>query len=113
MLKKIVTHDTGSKYFMDNLTVNINCAAPGCKSYVIGWRAGPDSGCHFPSNVVAMAAGYEHCLFLKEDSAVAACGSYYPGDVLITIPDGLTNMLAVSGGDAHSLALKSDGSVVA
>src|SRR5438128_1237042 len=62
-----------------------------------------------------MAAGYQHCLFLKEDSTVAACGSYHTnyGDVPITIPDGLTNMLAVSGGDSHSLALKSDGSVVA
>src|SRR5205823_7626431 len=88
----------GSRYFMDNVTVNINCAAPACKSYVVGWGGGFRGGFHFPSNVVAMAAGYQHCLFLKEDSTVAVCGSYYPGDVPITIPDGLTNILAVSSG---------------
>src|SRR5438552_12967325 len=99
---------------MDNLTVNIECAAPACKNYVIGWGA-IGSDCHFPSNVVAMAAGYEHCLLLKEDSTIAAYGSYCLNhtNVPITIPDGLTNMLAVSGGDSHSLALRSDRTVVA
>ncbi len=106
----------GSRYFLDNLTVNINCAAPACKNYVVGWGGGLSSDCHFPSNVVAMAAGYEHWLFLKEDTTVAACGSYYSydsGDVPITIPEGLTNMIAVSGGDSHSLVLKADGTVLA
>ena len=32
---------------------------------------------------------------------------------LLTLPPGLTNVVAIAGGDAHSLALKSDGTVVA
>ena len=103
---------TGSTYFMDNLTVNVGCVSPACKNYVIGWGAGLTLNCHFPTNVVALAAGYQHCLFLKEDGTISACGSYLSSGPVI-VPDGLTNILAISGGDCHSLALKADGVVVA
>jgi hypothetical protein len=89
-------------FLMDNATVNIDCAGV-CKNYVTAW--GCDPVCPYPSNLVAIAAGQGHILFLKEDSTVAACG--------MTVPDGLTNVIAVSGGDSFSLALKSDGTVVA
>ena len=84
---------------------------------VIGW-CGTNVNQLDPSatNVVAIAAGCEHSLLLKDDGTVAAFGVYLsssPPDAPVTVPDGLTGVVAVAGGDSHSLALKADGTVVA
>src|SRR5437867_9762757 len=88
---------------------------------VIGW-GGNNVGQITPcaSNVVLIAAGYEHSLLLKDDGTVAGCGAYvffdetgHGQEISVTVPAGLTGVVAVAGGDSHSLALKTDGTVVA
>jgi alpha-tubulin suppressor-like RCC1 family protein len=79
---------------------------------------GPGSG------VVAVAAGYDHSLAVKSDGTVLAWGSNAQGQLGNVAADGLTpavvsslgsgsGVVAVSAGGALSLALKSDGSVLA
>jgi alpha-tubulin suppressor-like RCC1 family protein len=72
-----------------------------------------------PSNVVAIAAGQNHNLFLKSDSSLWTVGWNVAGQ----LGDGTTNgsfqleqivssnVVAISGGGEHSLFVKSDGSL--
>ena len=66
------------------------------------------------TNVVAIATwgdpAFDHDLALKRDGTVFAWGSYGPGQS--TIPEHLTNVIAVAAGAAHSLALRGDGTIV-
>jgi alpha-tubulin suppressor-like RCC1 family protein len=74
------------------------------------------------SNVVAIAAGAYHGLALKSDGTVWAWGDNQHGQVgncsnnpFQTVPvqvNGLSNVVAVSVGGEHSVALKSDGTIV-
>ncbi|EEF60000.1 immunoglobulin domain-containing protein [Pedosphaera parvula] len=59
------------------------------------------------SNVVALAAGYNHDLGLKPDGTVISWGS------LSTVPANVTNVMAIAAGYNQSLALQSNGTVVA
>jgi hypothetical protein len=61
------------------------------------------------SNVVAIAAGFQHNQVLKRDGTIAGWGRNLEGQT--TIPVGMSNVVAVDGGRGHSLALKSDGTV--
>jgi M6 family metalloprotease-like protein len=68
------------------------------------------------SNVVAVAScgaasGGTHILALKADGTVVGWGNNLNGQV--TIPTGLTNVIAIAAGGFHSAALKADGTVVA
>jgi len=78
------------------------------------------------SNITAVTAGHNHSLALKNDGSVWAWGSnqmYALGDgtladrsvpVRVKGPGSvgfLTNIIAIGGGGAHSLALKDDGTV--
>jgi hypothetical protein len=75
------------------------------------------------TNVVAIAAGGYHSLALKNNGTVVAwggdtntsslptCGQWNYGQSIV--PTGLTNVVAIAGGAFFSLALKSDGTVVA
>jgi len=63
------------------------------------------------SNVVAIAAGGNHCLALRSDGTVVSWGTY--GLAQSPVPADLTNVVAIATGDYHSLALKKDGSLVA
>ena len=71
------------------------------------------------SNVVAIVAGSEHSLALKQDGTVVAWGaggpgtSGYPNQGQATIPGGLSDVVAIAAGMEHSLALLSGGVVVA
>ncbi|MDD5528676.1 MAG: T9SS type A sorting domain-containing protein [bacterium] len=75
----------------------------------------------FLTNVVAISAGGSHSLALKSDSIVWAWGSNGSGvlgDSTVTAyrrypvqTKLLTNVIAISAGGSHSLALKSDGTV--
>jgi len=67
--------------------------------------------------VIAIAAGRGVSLALKADGTVIGWGAYYiplGGGFPVQVPEGLTNVVAVSAGDGlFSLALNSDGRVVA
>jgi alpha-tubulin suppressor-like RCC1 family protein len=63
------------------------------------------------SNVVAIAAGWQHSLAAKADGTVVAWGNTNSGRC--SVPAGLSNVIDVAAGPYHSLALLKDGSVVA
>ncbi len=63
------------------------------------------------TNIIAVAAGYNHALALRSDGTVEGWGLSELG--AISIPAGLSNVVAVAAGDNHSLALRNDGTVVA
>jgi RNA polymerase sigma factor (sigma-70 family) len=77
------------------------------------------------AEVRTIAAGYWHTLALKADGGVWTWGNNHVGQlgngttnnsplpVPVTLPDGtpLTGAIALAAGDAHSVAIRSDGSV--
>ena len=73
---------------------------------VAGW-APPGN----PTNIVAVANGYEHAIALRAEGTVLAWGDNYDGQT--NVPPDLTNAIAIACGDFHNLALRADGSVSA
>ncbi|WP_156213415.1 PKD domain-containing protein [Lentzea aerocolonigenes] len=70
---------------------------------------------HVPSSalsgVIAMAAGFGHCLALKANGTVLAWGENTFGQT--DVPEEATSdVVAIAAGHSHNLALRSDGSVV-
>jgi hypothetical protein len=63
------------------------------------------------TNVVAIAAGENHFLALKNNGTVVAWGDNYYNQT--NVPAGLTNVMAIAAGWNHSLALLSNHTVVA
>ncbi|MCX8157379.1 MAG: immunoglobulin domain-containing protein [Verrucomicrobiae bacterium] len=63
------------------------------------------------TNLVAVAAGEEHCLGLRADGTVVAWGGNTSGQT--NVPPGLSNVVEIAAGGFHSLALRQDGTVVA
>jgi alpha-tubulin suppressor-like RCC1 family protein len=63
------------------------------------------------SDVVAIAAGYEHSLALKADGTVVTWGQ--DGFGLSTVPEGLGDVVAIAAGGYQSMALTADGRIVA
>lgn len=63
------------------------------------------------TNLVAISAGANHGLGLKNDGTVVAWGNNTYGQT--NVPAGLSNVVAVAGGTQHSLALLADGTVAA
>jgi alpha-tubulin suppressor-like RCC1 family protein len=61
--------------------------------------------------VVAIAAGFEHCLALRRDGTVVVWGNNESGQT--NVPPSLTNVVAIAAGMDSSLALKADGTLVA
>jgi alpha-tubulin suppressor-like RCC1 family protein len=73
-----------------------------------------------PAGIIAIAAGSEHSLFLKNDGTVWACGYNQYGQLGdSTMVDkhtpvqisSLTGIIEIAGGDWHSVFAKSDGTV--
>jgi len=60
-------------------------------------------------DVVALAAGDDHCLALRRDGDVIAWGANYWGQT--NVPPDATNIVAIAAGSAHSLALRRDGTI--
>ncbi len=74
------------------------------------------------TGVTAIAGGYKHTVALKNDGTVWAWGSDYDGqlgnaewwlsDTSVPVQvGGLTNVIAIAGGFAHTIVLKDDGTV--
>ena len=57
------------------------------------------------SKAVAVAAGRYHSLALRKNGTVVAWGCGLGGNGQCLVPAGLTNVMAVTAGDGHSLAL--------
>lgn len=81
---------------------------------VSGWGQDTNQQTDIPAaatNVVALGTGYGWNptinLALRNDGTVVGWGAG------TTVPDGLSNVVAVAAGDTHGLALKADGKVVA
>jgi len=62
------------------------------------------------SNVVAIAAGGEHCLALKSDGTVVSWGSSRHG--LTNVPPDLSNIIGIAAGTLSSYAIRSNGTIV-
>ena len=80
---------------------------------VVGWGADYAGQTNVPaglSNVVAIAAAYDHSLALKNDGTVVAWGDNTKNQT--NVPAGLNGVVAVAGGEYYSMALKNDGTVV-
>ncbi len=75
------------------------------------------------TGVIAVAAGIYHSLALKSDGTLLAWGKNWAGQVgngsktdqhtPVTVMNAGSNIVAIAAGDAHSLALKSDGTLLA
>src|SRR4051812_23315815 len=88
----------------------VTAAVSGIPGMVIGWGPGTD---YYPipgglTNAVSLSSG-GHVLALRADSTVAAWGNN--NQKQCDTPMGLTNIIAVSAGSTHSLALHADGTV--
>lgn len=62
------------------------------------------------SNVVAIAAGTDHSLAVKQDGTVIAWGRGSQGQTVV--PIGLRDVVSVAAGNNYSIALKYDGTIV-
>jgi alpha-tubulin suppressor-like RCC1 family protein len=83
---------------------------------VVGWQSRPWAETEIPvglSNVVAIATGdgdYERSMALRKNGSVVLWSSGVPREK--PVPAEVTNAVAIAAGSGHSLALKSDGTVV-
>lgn len=63
-----------------------------------------------PRSFIAVAAGHEHSVALRNDGTVVAWGGNSRGQ--LDVPENLTGVTGIAAGDKHSIALLSDGTVV-
>ncbi|MBI5768497.1 MAG: immunoglobulin domain-containing protein [Verrucomicrobia bacterium] len=61
------------------------------------------------TNVMAVAAGYNHSIAIKSDGTLVAWGQSSSGQT--NPPGGLTGVVAAAAGSTHSMALRADGTV--
>ena len=88
---------------------------------VVGWGGNPMGQINpCAQDVVVIAAGFDQSLFLTGGGEVAVCGGYRNpsafcpcGDLPVTPAPALEHVVALAGGDSHSLALMADGTVAA
>ena len=70
----------------------------------------PASDSERPRRFVAVAAGWQHSVALRNDGTVAAWGSNSRGQ--LDVPENLTGAVQIAAGATHTIALLSDGTVV-
>jgi hypothetical protein len=121
-MKKISAKLSASISLMITVTVAGTPLAAHAAPEVTAWGAGTTNTGSYPqygqsevpsglSNVVAIAAGYEHSLALTAEGLVVAWGDNEYGQT--TVPSGLSNVVGIAAGGSHSLALTAEGRVVA
>jgi hypothetical protein len=98
-----------------SLLTTLLCCAPGIQSHgqVIIWGTSSYGQANVPAsatNVIALAAGDQHCIALRADGKAVSWGGNVFGQT--NVPADLTNVVSIDAGSSHSLALRSDGSVV-
>ncbi len=101
------------------LTLLLLCAAlPGPATHgagsLLSWGLNNAGQTNVPAgltNVVAVAAGQNHSLALRDDGTVVAWGSNATGQT--NLPPGLDGVSAMASGLFHNLAVRADGTVVA
>ena len=74
---------------------------------IVGWGRNNHGQCDVPepnSGFVAIAAGSEHSLGLKDDGSVAVWGRNNYGQCDVPAPN--SGFIAIAAGDSHSLGLK-------
>ncbi len=119
---QVIEAGSGNSFFICNTGV------PMCSGWGPSGELGiglPDASLHFVptavnnlTGIVAVSAGGNHTLFLKNDGTVWSCGLNYAGQLgdgttvdksEVVQVLGLNNIVAINAGDRHSLFLKSDG----
>jgi alpha-tubulin suppressor-like RCC1 family protein len=79
---------------------------------VVAWGDNSDGQCTVPESlrdVIAIAAGDDFSLALREDGSVVAWGVTNAGQT--TVPVDLTNAVAISANFDHAMAVRNDGSL--
>ncbi len=95
------------------VTVSSSAALTQVFSMVAAWGGDTNAEIDMPaglSQVMAIAAGYNHSLALEITGIVVGWGDDSSGE--IDVPPGLSNVVAVAAGSQFSLALEGDGTVV-
>ena len=85
---------------------------PGTVASVLAWGQNVYGKTNVPAGltqVVALAAGFDHSLALRLDGSVVGWGRNSEGQ--ITVPASMTNVIGIAAGGYHSVALKADGTV--
>ena len=80
----------------------------------IAWGANDLGQANVPAtatNVIAVAAGWNHSLALRRDGTVVGWGTNNAGQA--TAPPSATNLVAIAAGSDHSLGLRNNGTVIA
>jgi len=81
---------------------------------IVAWGDDSHGECTLPApnaDFVALSAGYDHSLGLKDDGSIVGWGQNDIG--MCNVPAPNADFVAVAAGGVHSLGLKSDGSIVA
>src|SRR5436309_7405063 len=87
--------------------------ARGAGGIVVGWGYNVPGQTNIPpwlNDAVAVAAGFDHALALREGGTVVAWGDNAYGQT--NVPASLSGVVAVSAGWGYSMALRDDGTVV-
>jgi hypothetical protein len=107
-------HPSPGLFFPLIRLLTLFCVAQVAAGQVVSWSnamygmPSPPDGL---SGIVALSAGEDHALALREDGTVIAWGKDSSRATLV--PAGLTNIIAIASGWNHSVALRAGGTVVA
>jgi hypothetical protein len=88
--------------------------SPSAVGEIVVWGYNYSGECDVPqpnTDFVAIAAGSNHSLGLKQNGSIVAWGYNYSGQCDVPSPN--TGFKAIAAGSDHSLGLKTDGSIVA
>jgi hypothetical protein len=113
-LFSVATHATTFPLAIPTRPTTFPLSRPSLAGEVVAWGSNTFGQLTIPpgaSNVIAIAAGFNHNLVLRSDGTVVAWGDNRYGQC--DVPIDLTGVVSIAGGAFHSLALKNNGQVVA